>query len=70
MQADTEIIAERNRLEDEWMRWYASKQEWLAWIEDGRKELLGDKLQEGEYTVEEVEAEVPMGPPQEEVVKL
>ena len=70
MQADTEIIAERHRLEDEWMRWYASKQEWLAWIEAGRKELLGDKLQEGEYTVEEVEAEVPMGPPQEEVVRL
>ena len=69
-QADTEIIAARDRLEDEWRRWYEGKKEWIDWLEQGRKELLGDRLQEGEYSVDEVEAEVPMGPPQEEVVKL
>ncbi len=70
MQADTEIIAERSRLEEEWKRWYESKKEWLAWQSEGRKELLGDRIKEGEYTVQEVEAEVPMGPPQEEILKL
>lgn len=70
VQADTEIIAERSRLQEDWRVWLAAKAEWLEWIETGRAELLGDKLQEGEYTVQEVEAEVPMGPPQEDIIKV
>ena len=70
VQADTEIIAERSRLQEEWKTWFDAKASWLEWIETGRTEVLGDKLKEGEYTVEEVEAEVPMGPPQEEIIKL
>ena len=72
VQADTEIIAERSRLQEDWKVWLAAKAEWLEWIETGRTKLLGDKLKdlEGEYTVQEVEAEVPMGPPQEEIIKF
>lgn len=67
VQADTEIIAERSRLMDEWKTWYDSKQDWLEWIEAGRKALLGERGIEGEYTLKEVEAEVPMGMPVEEI---
>ena len=70
LQADTEIIAERSRLQDDWKSWFEAKAQWLEWIETSQKELLGDNLREGDYTVEEVEAEVPMGPPQEEIVKM
>jgi hypothetical protein len=54
---------------EEWKSWYESKQQWLEWYENGRAELLGDKLKEGEYTVEEVKAEVPLGAPQEEILR-
>ena len=70
LQADTEIIQERQRLQDEWNQWKESKADWLAWFEQGRRELLGELLQEGEYTVEEVEEEVPLGPTVEELVRL
>jgi len=69
LQADTEIIAERTKLMEEWKSWFESKQQWLEWYETGRAELLGDKLKEGEYSVEEVKAEVPLGAPQEEILR-
>lgn len=57
-------------MEEEWKTWFAAKAQWLEWVEKGRTELLGDKLEEGEFTVEEAETEVPMGPPQEEVIRV
>ena len=68
LQADTEIIAERTKLMEEWKSWYQSKKQWLDWFEAGREDLLGDGAREGEYTVEEVIAEVPLGA-QEEVLR-
>ena len=69
VQADTEIIAERNRLTKEWDTWYEGMQEWIKTIEEGRQEMLGDRAEEGEFTVQEVEAEVPIGMPVEEVLR-
>ena len=54
---------------EEWNAWYNLKQEWVEWSKEGRKEILGEKGEEGEYTVQEVEAEVPIGGPTEEVLK-
>lgn len=69
LQADTEIIAERNRLISDWKAWYESKQEWIQMIEAGRRALLGDRAEEGEFVVQEVEAEVPIGMPTEDIVR-
>ena len=42
---------------EEWKEWYSTKEEWLAWHTAGLEQLLGARLQEGEYTLEEVETE-------------
>ena len=54
---------------DDWKSWYESQQDWLQWYTSGRKGILGERAEEGEYTVQEVEAEVPMGMPVEEVLR-
>lgn len=68
-QLDTGIMAERQRLMDEWEEWYKSKAEWMAWAKAGAAELLGSRLEEGPFTVEEVEVEETLGKPVEEVLK-
>ena len=43
-QLDTGIMAERQRLMDEWEEWYKGKAEWLAWAKaEGAAELLGER---------------------------
>lgn len=42
---------------EEWKEWYSTKEEWMAWYQEGLQQLLGAELQEGEYSVEEVETE-------------
>lgn len=68
-QLDTGIMAERQRLMDEWEEWYKTKAEWLAWAAEGRAKLLGPRAEEGEYTVEQVEVEEVVGKPLKEVLK-
>jgi hypothetical protein len=53
---------------EEWKEWYQTKEEWLQWHRAGLERLLGTRLQEGEYTVEEVETETTLSTT-EEVLK-
>lgn len=57
LQLDVGIVAERQRMMEEWKEWYQTKEDWLQWHRAGLEKLLGSRLQEGEYTVEEVESE-------------
>lgn len=68
-QLDTGIMAERQRLMDEWEEWYKGKAEWLAWAAEGAAKLLGKRAAELPFTVEEVEVEETLGKPVEEVLK-
>ena len=68
-QLDTGIMAERQRLMDEWEEWYKGKAEWLAWAAEGAAKLLGERAGELPFTVEEVEVEETLGKPVEEVLK-
>lgn len=68
-QLDTGIMAERQRLMDEWEEWYKGKAEWLAWAAEGAAKLLGERAAELPFTVEEVEVEETLGKPVEEVLK-
>ncbi|BDA47339.1 Eukaryotic translation initiation factor 3 subunit B [Coccomyxa sp. Obi] len=56
-ETDVAIVAERQRMMEEWREWYDTKREWLEWHTAGLQRLLGDRLLEGDYTVEEVETE-------------
>jgi hypothetical protein len=69
-QLDTGIMAERQRLMDEWEEWCKGKAEWLAWAAEGRAKLLGEREAEGPFIVEEVEVEETLGKPAEEVLKV
>lgn len=54
---DSEYLAERERLQEEWNNWKDSKAEWAKQQQEGIKALLGSKWKdpEEEYIVEEVE---------------
>ena len=60
-QTDTQIVADRQRLLDEWKEWYASKQAWLEKNAAGRAELLGESEAEGAYEITEAEVEELIG---------
>ncbi|KAK9836110.1 hypothetical protein WJX81_002073 [Elliptochloris bilobata] len=66
---DTGIMAERQRLMDEWEEWYKGKAEWLAWAAEGASKVLGARAAELPFTVEDVEVEEMFGKPVEEVLK-
>lgn len=55
--ADSEAVAERNRLMSEWRAWRDSKDAWVREQEEGKKALWGAKWQEPaeEFVVSEVE---------------
>ena len=57
MQTDVAIVAERQRMKEEWQEWYQTKEDWLNWHQPGLERLLGDRLLEGEFTTEEVTVE-------------
>lgn len=57
LQTDVAIVAERQRMKEEWQEWYQTKDEWLQWHQAGLERLLGERLEEGEYTTEEVTVE-------------
>jgi hypothetical protein len=57
LQTDVAIVAERQRMREEWQEWYQTKEDWLHWHQAGLERLLGDRLLEGEYTTEEVTVE-------------
>ncbi len=56
-QTDVAIVAERQRMMEEWKEWYSTKEDWMAWHAAGLAQLLGPRLQEGDFTLEEVETE-------------
>ncbi|CAK0783331.1 hypothetical protein CVIRNUC_006530 [Coccomyxa viridis] len=56
-ETDVAIVAERQRMKEEWQEWYQTKEDWLHWHQAGLERLLGERLQEGEYTTEEVTVE-------------
>lgn len=68
VQTDVAIVAERQRMMEEWKEWYDTKREWLEWHTQGLQRLLGDRLNESDYTVEEVETETTLSTT-EEVLK-
>jgi len=68
VQTDVAIVAERQRMMEEWKEWYDTKREWLEWHTQGLQRLLGDRLIESDYTVEEVETEATLSTT-EEVLK-
>ncbi len=68
VQTDVAIVAERQRMMEEWKEWYDTKREWLEWHTQGLNQLLGDRLTEGDFTVEEVETELTIGTA-EEIIK-
>ncbi len=57
LQTDVAIVAERQRMMEEWQEWYQTKEEWLHENQVGLAKLLGERLEEGEYTTEEVTVE-------------
>lgn len=69
--ADSEVVAERERLAAEWRDWLATKAAWVAEQREGEKALLGARWREeaSQYVLQEVEvaAVVDM---KEEPVKL
>ena len=68
VQTDVAIVAERQRMMEEWKEWYDTKREWLEWHTQGLNQLLGDRLVEGNFTVEEVETEITLSTA-EEIIK-
>ena len=44
-QTDVAIVAERQRMMEEWKEWYSTKEEWMAWHQEGLAQLLGSELQ-------------------------
>lgn len=57
LQTDVAIVAERQRMKEEWQEWYQTKEDWLSWHQAKLEDLLGERLEEGEYTTEEVTVE-------------
>ena len=57
LQTDVAIVAERQRMKEEWQEWYQTKEDWLSWHQAKLEALLGKRLEEGEYTTEEVTVE-------------
>ena len=57
LQTDVAIVAERQRMKEEWQEWYQTKEDWLRDNQAAMERLLGDRLQEGEYYTEEVTVE-------------
>ncbi len=44
MQTDVDLLAERQRMMDEWKAWVASKEEWVEQNNEGVAAILGDAL--------------------------
>lgn len=61
VQTDTQIVADRQRLLDEWQAWYVGKQEFLEHLSAGRAKLLHDEGAEGTYVITEAEVEELVG---------
>jgi hypothetical protein len=57
MQADADVLQERDRGLQEWQAWKASKQETMALVEGFRKQMFGAKWAEKEFTMERVTVE-------------
>ncbi|KAL6784025.1 EIF3B [Auxenochlorella protothecoides x Auxenochlorella symbiontica] len=69
MQADTEFLAAREKQMEEWREWQATKAEWAAEQAEAKKALLGDRLRDGDFTVQLAEVTVVLEV-KEEAVKL
>ena len=61
MQTDTQIMADRQRLADEWRAWLESKQEYIDELAAGRRKIMGDALEEQPYSIIEAEVEEILG---------
>ena len=57
MQADADVLQERDRGLQEWQAWQASKRETMALVEGFRKQMFGAKWAEKEFTMERVTVE-------------
>jgi hypothetical protein len=68
VQTDVAIVAERQRMMEEWKEWYDTKREWLEWHTQGLQQLLGDRQDQGGFKLEEVETEMTISTA-EEVIK-
>lgn len=68
-QADTEFLAAREKQMEEWREWQATKAEWAAEQAEAKKALLGDRLRDGDFTVQLAEVTVVLEV-KEEAVKL
>ena len=44
VQTDVDLLAERQRMMDEWKAWVASKKDWVMQNQDGIAAILGDAL--------------------------
>ncbi|KAK9824494.1 hypothetical protein WJX72_010811 [[Myrmecia] bisecta] len=65
LESDAGLVAMRKKLMKDWEDWLESKREWIEQNEATRRAILGDRLQEGEFTVEQVEVEDKLGTTEE-----
>ena len=61
MQTDTQIMADRQRLADEWHAWLDSKQAYIEELAAGRQKIMGEALEEQPYSIIEAEVEEVLG---------
>mmetsp|Transcript_40368 Transcript_40368/g.89637 ORF Transcript_40368/g.89637 Transcript_40368/m.89637 type:complete len:721 (+) Transcript_40368:71-2233(+) len=57
MQADADVLQERQKLHDEWSRWVESKREFVALADGFRKKMYGDRWEEKEFTMQRATVE-------------
>lgn len=57
LQADADVLTERQRMLDDWLAWLASKRGYIAQLEEFRRTMLGERYEEAEFTMESVTVE-------------
>lgn len=57
MQADADVLQERQRMADEWSAYVARRAEFTALLQGFRQQMYGDRFAEGEFKIETVTVE-------------
>lgn len=57
MQADADVLQERQRLQDDWKVWQAGKNEYIALLDGFKKTMYGARYAESEYTMQKTTVE-------------